>query len=203
MTTPFIIYALPRSRTAWLSRFLSYRKWICHHQAAITMRTMSDVVTFFSQPCTGAAETAASPGWRILRHHFPNMNIIVVNRSINDVFLSMISVETYGIFGYDRDILMRGLERESRDLRRISQESDVLTVDFDALNNIDTCAEVFERCLPYRFDEVWWRRLKDRNIQADVPSVMRYYMMNFNAIGDFKKACKAELWRLARSGASM
>ncbi len=28
---PFVVFGLPRSRTAWLSRFLTYGDWVCGH----------------------------------------------------------------------------------------------------------------------------------------------------------------------------
>jgi hypothetical protein len=51
---PFMIFALPRSRTAWLSEFLSYQGWTCWHEIAIQMRDFSEVgvTTRFVQNCT-------------------------------------------------------------------------------------------------------------------------------------------------------
>ena len=79
---PFIVYALPRSRTKWLSRFLTYGGWTCWHDVAVGMRSMADVDRFFARPNTGTAETGAAPGWMLLAQRFPDMRVVVVRRPV-------------------------------------------------------------------------------------------------------------------------
>lgn len=193
---PFIVYALPRSRTAWLAKFLTYRKWACHHEYAIKMREIADISTFF-KPMMGSCETAAAPGWAILKRHVPNLKQVVVLRPVEDVVESIMNLSIDG-FAYDRDVLRKGMEYGDRVLRKIAAQPDVLTVEFADLNKENACRKIFEHCLPYAFDRDWWIEHKDQNIQADVASVLRYYFENKDGIERFKALCKAELRSIAR-----
>jgi hypothetical protein len=41
MMAPYLIFALPRSRTAWLAHFLTYRDWTCLHEHAIQVEIIA------------------------------------------------------------------------------------------------------------------------------------------------------------------
>lgn len=196
----FIVHALPRSRTAWLATFLTYGGWTCLHEWAITMRSIEDVVKLFRTPNMGAAETAAGYGWQLLAHHVPELKTVVVRRPVADVVDAMMNVDVAGVAVYDRALLETTMVRGARVLDRISAQPGVLTVDFADLSRADTCAAVFEHCLPIPFDRGWFEHLKEKNIQADVKSVILYYHANREAVEGFKKTAKAELRRLAYAG---
>ena len=72
MTPPFVVYALPRSRTFWLSRFLCYAEWNCGHDEIRHARSLDDVRAWFSQSYTGTVETAAAPWWRLIQRLRPD-----------------------------------------------------------------------------------------------------------------------------------
>src|ERR1700744_2255694 len=172
---PFLIYALPRSRTAWLSMFLTYRDWTCLHEVAIQMRDPVEISRLFRDPRIGSAETAAAPGWQIIEHYCPGLKRVVIRRPIDDVVASVIAADVADIAIYDEIKLRRIMEREARDLTRISALSGTLTVDFADLATEDGCAAVFEHCLPYKFDRAWFEQWRYRNIQVDIKAVLRYY----------------------------
>ena len=63
----FVVLAMPRSRTKWLSQFLSYGPWQVGHDEIRHCRSMDDVAAWLSQPFTGTIETAARAAfWRLL-----------------------------------------------------------------------------------------------------------------------------------------
>ena len=196
---PFIICALPRSRTYWLSKFLSYGGWTCHHEAAVQMRSLNDAVEFFARPRTGSAETGISPGWKLLRHYVPGLRTVVVRRSADEVVDAMMAVDVSGVATYDRAKLTRNMQYMDRALDKITGP-EVLTVRYADLDREETCASIFSHCLPFEFCADWWNEMRERNLQADVRSALRYYHANRAAIDRFKAACKSELWRLARAG---
>lgn len=200
MTPPFIILALPRSRTAWLAAFLTYGDHICRHQTAIKMRSIDDIGAFFAQPNVGTAETAVSLGWRILEHHVPNLRRVVVRRSVDDSVAAMMRVDLRETAVYDAALMRRVMLREAAALDDISAEPGVLTVDFADLDRRDACAAVFEHCLPYPFPPAWWDSLRDRNIQCDVPAMLYYFYEHRIEIETFKRQCKNELRRLTYAG---
>ncbi len=196
MTTPFVIYAMPRSRTTWLSEFLSYSDWRCYHEIAVTMRSIEDVRAFLARPCTGTSDTAAAPGWRLIRHLAPDVRSVVIRRPIDDVFDSLMQL---GI-AYDKPALRRILVYLDRLLVEISRQDNCLSVDYEYLDDEGACREIFEHCLPYTFDRPWWLWYKNRDVQMDVRQLMDYYRANKTEIDGFKRLCWRELRALRRAG---
>jgi hypothetical protein len=165
---PFIVYALPRSRTFWLSRFLTYGDWQCGHDEMRHARALDDVQAWLSQPCTGTVETGAAPFWRLVSH----VKTIVIRRPISEV---VASIRKLG-FDVDPDLLTKSMARLDRKLDQIEHRiPDVLSVRYDDLQSEDTCKAVFERCLPYQHDHNWWRRMAKLNLQVNMHHVMRYF----------------------------
>lgn len=200
MNQPFIVYALPRSRTAWLAEFLSYKDWQCGHEQAIFLRSVDDIKRLFALPKTGVVETAAAQAWRIIHHHVPNIKAVVVRRPIDDVMRSMVNIDLQGEAYYDVPRLRKVMEYGNRMLDEISKQPDVLTVDFDDLSTMQGCKVIFEHCLPYEFDRGWWEFMVDQNIQVDVLSVIRLYHENRPQIEGFKKHLWREMRHLAQTG---
>jgi hypothetical protein len=196
----FVVYALPRSRTAWLSKFLTYGGWSCWHEQAIHMRTLNDIRTVISWPQTGVVETAMAQGWRIIHHYHPTLNAVVIRRPLEDVVKSMLAIDLKGYAHYDEPRLRKVMAYGNRMLDEIAAQPGTLVLDFDQLATREGCKAVFEHCLPYPFDDEWWQAHKDRNIQCDVASVIRYYHENRPEIDGFKKLCWRELRRLRASG---
>ncbi len=173
MNRPFVVLALPRSRTAWLSRFLTYGDWICGHEELRHMRSLDDIQAWFSQPCIGTAETAAAPWWRMIERFAPGARILVVRRHFDDVIDSLMRIP--GV-PFDRRVLETKIGRLDRKLDQIEGRiPGVISVRFEDLGDEDVCARIFEHCLPYRHDHVHWAALASVNIQADLRAMMRYF----------------------------
>lgn len=197
---PFIVYALPRSRTKWLSRLLTYGDWVCHHDLAIGMRDFDDVVRFFQRAYVGSAETGAAPGWRLLSYYFPNMAAVVVRRPLDEVVPAIINAAR-GFATYDEAELRRIMRYQARCLDQIAVQPGVLTVEFADLAHEDACGRVFEHCLGEAMPHAHWADLAPRNIQVSYVSILRYFHAHRDRIERFKRDCRRELWSLARRGA--
>lgn len=177
---PFIIYALPRSRTVWLSKFLTYGRFHCYHDIVVNLHTVTDLRAFFAIPCTGTAETGMVDGWKLVKKLVPNAKIVVIKRPIEEVKSSLAK---FGINWND------DLTRRDALLDEVSQEDGVLTVSFDDLNTEETCKKIFEHCLGISFDRDWWLTLKDANIQIDMAKRLKTLERNRGKI----EALKAEV----------
>lgn len=197
VANPFIIYALPRSRTAWLSTFLTYKDWRCGHEQAIYMRSIDDIKELFSLPRVGTVETAAVQGWRILHHHVPALRAIVVRRPVEEVVKSMIDTPI-GEFSYDTAKLYSAMVYGDRMLAQVAAERQLLSFNFEDLDDESVVREIFEYCLPYRFDREHWLALRDKNIQISVPAYIQYYHENIEEIKGFKSECWRELRSIAK-----
>jgi hypothetical protein len=197
---PFVIFGLCRSRTRWLSEFLSYRDWSCFHEQAMFMREISDLRRFLATPYMGTAETSVSLGWRLIRHANPETKLVVIRRPIMDARDAMLAAYDKAKILCDRAKLDGILVRSERALEDISAQPGTLTMAFADLATERGARTVFEHCLPFDFDHSWWLKHKDKVIQIDLPSMVQYHWQNKAGIENFKRLCKRELIRLARTG---
>jgi ribosomal protein S18 acetylase RimI-like enzyme len=165
---PFVVLALPRSRTLWLSRFLSYGNYHCGHDEIQHMRSLEDCRTWFRQPCIGTVETAAAPFWRLLP---PGLRIVTVRRPVEDVLASVVRV----LPGCDRAAMDRLLRAADRKLDQVeARVPDVLPVDYEDLADEGECKRLFEFCLPYPHDPAWWAAWHPTRVSGNLPAQVRY-----------------------------
>lgn len=183
--TPFVIYALPRSRTFWLSRFLSYGGWECGHDQLRYMRSMEDVQGWFRQPNTGTVETAGAPWWRIPTAL--GVRTIVVRRPVPEVLDSIMRLH----LGQDASAVERVLRQEDRKLDQIERRvPGVVSVSFDELGTEEGCARIFEACLPFQHDPLWWSELSPVNLQINMLAMVRYYHAHYPQLERLAKAAR-------------
>lgn len=164
---PFVVFALPRSRTAWLSKFLSYGDWVCGHEDARHLRSVADIKTWLSQPNTGTIETLAAPFWRSLP---AGVRVAVVRRPVGEVVDSLMNVGEF-----DRDTLTALMRKFDRKLDQIEARMNCMSVRFSDLENEETCAALFEHCLPYTHDHDRWQAMAGENIQVDLRGMFRHF----------------------------
>lgn len=197
---PFIIYGLPRSRTYWLSQFLSYGQWAVSHEETRHMRSIEDLKSFLSQDYIGSSETAASPGWRLIQHYRPDCKALVVRRPVFDVVDSLMKIPL-AEFIYKRPVLENGMSYLNRYLDQIEREHpNVLSVKFEDLHDRETCKRIFEFCLEQPFEQTWWEAWAPINVQINTVALLRYRHAFRAQIDRFKAECKHELRRLRKEG---
>lgn len=167
----FVVFALPRSRTAWLSHFLTYGDWHCGHDEIRHMRSLDDVKAWFSQDCTGTVETSVAPFWRLLDSVAPGVRVVVVRRPVDDVVNSLMAISGCE---FDRATITDLMRRYDRKLDQIEARIPCLSVNYADLTDEATCAAIFEYCLPYKHDSARWRELSGVNIQINMPALIRY-----------------------------
>jgi hypothetical protein len=170
----FIVYGLPRSRTAWLARYLSYGDYECSHEHLRHIRSINDAKLWLSQDCVGTAETSAARWWRVVQHLRPDIRTVVVRRPVAEVVDSLMRLDMRGVCTFDRAAVTRAVEQQDRALDRIERQPGVLSVQFADLASEATCRAVFEHCLPYPHDRAWWAAMDAINVQASMPHLMRY-----------------------------
>lgn len=186
MTPPFIVLALPRSRTYWLSRFLSYRDWHCGHDELQHCRSLEDVQAWWAQPGTGTVETAAVPFWRLLP---PGIRIVTVRRSPLDAFASVVRA----VPDCNLDAVGQVLRAADRKLDQIEARiPGVLSVRFDDLEREATCAQVFEHCLPYPHDHAWWASWRGQVVSGNLKAQIRYAQAYLPQLQKLARAARQE-----------
>jgi hypothetical protein len=160
VTTPVLVLGLPRSRTTWLSVFLSYAGWDFYHDMLVDVDSTEDLVNRLRMPKTGTVETGMARAFHFLADELGELRVVVVKRPIGEV------AESASKFGWE--FPAGYLQEESNRLDAISKLPGVLTVNYADLPEEATCAEVFEFCLDLPFDRAWWADLAKQNIQINM-----------------------------------
>lgn len=185
----FIILGLPRSRSYWLSQYLSYRDWHCGHDQIQYLRSLEDVRAWFSQPNTGTVETGAAPFWRLLLHYAPEIKIVTIRRSLDDV---MASLAKAGVPPSDE--VTKLVRQEDRKLDQIEKRiPGVFSVPFDSLRDEMICARIFEYCLPYRHDRKWWTSWDKQIVSGNIQAQTRYAIAH---LGQMQKLARIARQRM-------
>lgn len=168
---PFVVFALPRSRTRWLAAFLTYADWNCGHDELRHVRSLDDVKSWLAQPMTGTVETAAAPYWRLLNLYRPDARVVTIRRPVEEVMAS------FARTGIDIDLvaLRRAMVHQDRKLDQIEHRvPGTRSFAFKDLSVQETCADIFTHLLPYPHDVAWWDAHDQDNIQIDLKALLRY-----------------------------
>lgn len=169
---PFVVFTLPRSRSYWCSRFLSYGAWQVTHDELLHLRSVDDIRSWLGMPGAGTVETSAAPFWRTLVEMRPGAKIATIRRDPEACVASLCHVAP----GIDVGVTRRIIQRQNAKLDTIeARVSEVCRVDYDDLATEDGCRRLFEHCLPFPHDHVWWEALSYLNLQCNVGAGQRYY----------------------------
>lgn len=170
---PFVVFGLPRSRTYWTSRYLSYGGWLVTHDEIMHLRSLEDIKSWLAMPGAGTVETSAAPFWRTLVELRPDARIATIRRDPEASVESMLRVVP--------DIDIPGTRRMVRyinaKLDQIEQRvAEVCRVSFEDLATEQGAARLFEHCLPFRHDSLWWQSYAPLNLQCNIMALQRYYL---------------------------
>lgn len=191
MPAPFLVMALPRSRTAWLSKFLSFKPWVCGHEQIRYFRTLEDAKTWFMQPYIGSAETLAGPYWRLLPRYAPDCRVLIVRRPVRDVVESILK---FNVTGMDPTKLVESMKRLNAKLDQVeSRYHNCLSVNFDELGDFEIAQIVFQFCLGINLGAQWFNYWNNINVQIDLDAAMRYVWTHMIPLARLNYAAKHQM----------
>lgn len=168
--THFLVLTLPRSRSTWLSKFLSYRDWSCGHDELQYMRQLEDVRSWLDQPNTGTVETAAAPFWRLALHLKPDLKLVVIRRDPTEAATSAVNSGLCSDF----DETLKLFKYLDHKLAQIELRTKCKSFWYEDLVDESVCKDLFEYLLPYKHDHNRWAKFDKENIQINVPALIRY-----------------------------
>lgn len=183
----FIVLALPRSRTAWLSEFLSYPPKKCGHDIAAESSSIADFINRLS-PLDGTCETGAVLGWKLLRTVFPEAKIIVITRPMLEIKRSF---ARFGIVPLDGELESRRLMLDA-----CSASPGVTTFEYEQLDDPMVCKWIFETCLEIECGRWWYESLAGTNIQVDMGKQLAALYARQPQLSNFKREVAAAVKRL-------
>lgn len=164
----FVVFSLPRSRSTWLSLFLSYKGRVIGHDIGSDCASPED---FLDRLGEGTCETGAVFAWRRIREARPDCKFVLVYRRPQDVCASL---ERFGLNGYWAEMHDRLLFMD----QIAAQEPQTLVLSYDDLTDPSKCAKLFEYCLDEPFDLDWWVRMDAINVQTDMPKQLGKLIRN-------------------------
>lgn len=157
ISSPFVIFGLPRSRTRWLATWLTPRIAPVGHDLAITSDSVQDFISqLWMRP--GTVETGAMCAHRLIRQAIPDARFVTIRRSRSQVSASLCQ------FGVEMD---DDLARRDTYLDEI-ESAGALRIDYPALNSVTVCADLWSFLLGVPFDFDHWRAFSNQNIQIDM-----------------------------------
>lgn len=169
---PFFVLSLPRSRSKWVSEFLSFAGKRCGHDLAVECGSVKEFELAVGQ-FDGTAETGAVLGWRMLRERWPAAKLVTIHRSAREVAGSFLRA------GWDVDLAELAMREQL--LLACAQSGGVLSLTFEQLGNFDACEALFGHCLDLGLEWDYWAEMNARNIQIDLSE--RAAMLQRNAVG--------------------
>lgn len=161
MTTPTIIIGMPRTRSAWLSAFLSTPARPFLHEPSVLWKGLPDLRTFLENPRAAACDTGLTLFWQDIFAWRPDVTMIVIQRPEQAVFASLIDA---GI-PLPRDIL-----RRLRVLWNATSEASMrakFSADFDELRNPFSLRNLYRTAIGAECPEGWLGHWQDLNVQAN------------------------------------
>ena len=182
-SAPFVVFALPRSRTFWTSRFLSYGAWHCGHDEIRRMRSLDDVRSWLATPLTGSCETGGAPFWRTLAKLRPDAKVVIVRRPVEQVVTSLMRQAPFPEVPLRAE--MTHLDRKL--LQIAARWPGALMVSYGALVHEVVCKTIFEHCLGLPHDREWWQFCAALNQQANLLHELNYMVAHQKQIERCKR----------------
>jgi len=162
MHPPFVVFSLPRSRSAWLAWWLSRvaSGAPIGHDTAIEAASVDDWLETVFRRVRGTCETGAVEAWPILRRAVPDCRIAVVLRPVQAVADSLAAA------GAPADC--EALWRRSEALVALARQPGVLTLPYEALSDPRACCDLQEHCLDIPFDWPAWKASAGQIVTIDM-----------------------------------
>lgn len=181
---PFIIFALPRSRTTWLSQWLAYGGRKVGHDIAIDCATPEEFLEKLSG-LDGTVETGAMVAWRLIRARLPQAKFVTIRRPVEDVRRSLANLGVNVAPGEleTKNEILNGMQRSS--------EANCWGVSFRGLDRSVIRGWMFDYLLGQPIDPEW-EHLFNRNIQIDFPAHMKHLLANQDKIANLKRLAREQ-----------
>lgn len=190
---PFIIFALPRSRTAWLAKWLSYGGRKVAHDLSLDCDSVEDFIDAFHLGLSGAVETAAIEAWPLIREALPEAKFVVVFRPVNGVLESLRKA------GFPvTDEVVRQMEDRHWEMLRLARQPGVVSLVWDKLSSEGHASALFEHVIG-KDDFGWWVRHDRTNIQVHTDLRLMKIAERASAMTKLRQQV-AEALALQRSG---
>lgn len=175
---PFVVFSLPRSRSAWLSHFLRKDRKV-GHDIGLECDTPDDFLSMLSPGMlAGTCETGAMFAYSLLKREIPHIRILVIRRPASEVNASL---EKIGVMG-QADPMVEG----ERLLRVISTDPGVTTIKFSDLEKPAVLEWIYAHLTGESVDPAWLAQMRAFNIQIKMGDRIRRLQERAEQIASLK-----------------
>lgn len=175
---PFVIFALPRSRTFWLSKFLSgTRGQSVGHDMAIECDAAQAFVDALIGPYIGTVETAVAWAAPLIRYAMPSAKFFTIRRPLAECLMSL---RRLGITGVEGE-----LARRDQDLDAI-EAAGATRIEYADLDRPGVCVGLFEKVAGYRCEDRWYSHTAGHRMVIDMPARLQRIAERQPAIGKLR-----------------
>lgn len=161
---PFLIVGLPRSRTAWMAKALTYGGHVCRHEPSLHWTSPKDFRAWL-RGSEGASDSMMTWLAHETKRRCPDIPLIVIRRPIDEV---MGSLRRFGLEPARRREWLSILDDR---LDRIEDDLDCVSVAYDRIDA--QFPYIFRRCLGVTLPPDWRDKMVGENVQADLAETFR------------------------------
>lgn len=159
--SPFVVFALPRSRTAWLANYLNAGgKYPVGHDITIECNSTEDFFQSYANGMRGTVETGSMMAWRLMLQRIPDLKILLIRRPLDEVKRSLLQ---FGIEPASGE-----LEAREEILNFLETLPSVDSIEFRDLYIAQCRKWVWDTLLGEEWEPVWDSALAPINIQIDM-----------------------------------
>jgi hypothetical protein len=170
--SPFLVVGLPRSRTAWLAKFLSYQGRVCRHEPSLRWESLADFARWLDGS-EGASDTMMTFLAHEVQRRRPDIPLLVIRRPRFEV------LESLNRLPYKKEPwLPAWLEKMDARLDRIEDELDCFVLNFHELDLPMECRLAGLHCLGVLPDPRYVTVRINENVQADINETQRLVKEN-------------------------
>lgn len=164
--TPFVVLSTPRSRSFWLSRFLSTPERPVEHDISHRFCSHAAIRAYFADPAAAVVDTALGLIWD--RLHIFGVQLIILHRDPNEVARSLqgLGMPVGSLYAYDAKLrAMPGFH-----------------IDQDDLDCEIGAKMIYRYCTGEKMPRGRWREFVGRNMQCDLAATERDVLANLAGI---------------------
>ena len=173
MNLPFLVVGLPRSRTAWLAKFLTIGGRVCRHEPSLRWTGPDDFDRWLAGD-EGASDSMMTFLAHETHRRRPDIPIVTIRRPRHEVMASLNRLP------YKKEEwLPWWLEKMDARLDRIEDELGCPSIPFDQLDSLVVITGLFNYCLGVRgMPLAWFEEMRKENVQADIAETKRLIEAN-------------------------
>ena len=168
----FLVFGMPRSRTAWVANFLTTDRSLCLHEGLVDGKgnalSLHHRMARLDYPVVGNADTGMIHQRAELQRVFPDARLVVLTGAT-------LSWSTFARAHCIEPALRERIESDYRDTRK-ALEGKALEVNVHHMLQDERCARaLWAHCLGAErpFPHARWRMLRDLNVQVIPESLER------------------------------